>query len=155
MGIRALSIWQLRINDLKACLAKTHLHCDDFRFNLRLKDPIEGFIEDRKGWHGISDDYLVTLGKECEAEHGHDATLPTLEADVSAFSRMWLGVRPASGLQITDQLSGPVELIEQLSSAVENPIRSAIREGSEVHNPLMGEWSLNSYREHSTAGKPI
>ena len=32
--------------------------------------------------------------------------LPTLTATVSAFTRMWLGVRPATGLTITDDLQG-------------------------------------------------
>jgi hypothetical protein len=33
---------------------------------------------------------------------------------VNAFSRLWLGVRPASGLAVTDDLAGPSALLEQL-----------------------------------------
>ena len=41
-------------------------------------------------------------------------TRPTLTATVNAFTRLWLGVRPATGLAVTDDLSGPPELLQQL-----------------------------------------
>jgi len=54
------------------------------------------------------------LGLSSVAEPGIDTTLPTLNASVGAFTRMWLGVRPATGLSWTDELSGPEELLEAL-----------------------------------------
>ncbi|MBU7045828.1 MAG: hypothetical protein HXS54_05275, partial [Theionarchaea archaeon] len=36
------------------------------------------------------------------------------KASVNAFTRMWLGVRPATGLAVTDNLHGPQELLSDL-----------------------------------------
>ena len=55
------------------------------------------------------------------AEPGADRALPTLEATVNAFSRLWLGVRPATGLAITDALRGPQDLLERLDALVRLP----------------------------------
>lgn len=60
-------------------------------------------------------------GADREAEPGAgpgmDPSLPTLRASVNAFSRMWYGVRPATGLAVTDELSGPDDLLAQLDAA--------------------------------------
>ncbi len=118
---RAGAWQQVRILDLAGCLARTHLPCADLRFNLRLTDPIETILDDDAPWHGISGDYVVTLGQESGAVKGSDPSLPTLSASVNAFSRMWFGVRPASGLAITDQLSGPPGLLRALDRALSLP----------------------------------
>jgi hypothetical protein len=57
---------------------------------------------------------VVTLGPSSGAEPGQDAALPTLSASVGAFTRLWMGVRPATSLAITDDLSGPRALLENL-----------------------------------------
>ena len=113
-GIRAIAYWQMRICDLLGCLERTHLPMGPVRFNLRLTDPIERMLDDDAPWHGISGEYIVTLGPTSGAKRGRDDTLPTLTAPVGAFTRLWLGVRPATGLAITDELSGPMELLERL-----------------------------------------
>ncbi len=113
-GIRAIAYWQMRICDLPGCLERTHLPMGPVRFNLRLTDPIERMLDDDAPWHGVSGEYIVTLGPTSGAERGRDDTLPTLTASVGAFTRLWLGVRPATGLAITDELSGPMELLERL-----------------------------------------
>ena len=64
---------------------------------------------------------MVTLGPASGAEPGLDPALPTLTASVGAFTRMWLGVRPASGLAVTDDLAGPPELLEALDWALRLP----------------------------------
>ncbi len=120
-GIRASAYWQMRMCDLQGCLARTHLRGETVRFNLKLADPIEAFLDEDAPWRGIAGDYMVTLGPSSGAEQGIDASLPTLEASVNAFTRMWLGVRPASGLAVTDDLSGPPELLEALDWALRLP----------------------------------
>ncbi len=52
---------------------------------------------------------------------GADPALPTLAASVGAFTRMWLGVRPATGLAATDDLFGPQELLERLDRVLRLP----------------------------------
>jgi hypothetical protein len=112
--VLALAWWQMRICDLPGCLERTHLPWGDVRFNLKLADPIENVLGDKAPWRGIAGTYVITLGPSSGAEPGMDNTLPTLEASVGPFTRMWLGVRPATGLAVTDELTGPQELLEKL-----------------------------------------
>ncbi len=111
---RAAAYWQVRICDLDACLAQTHLHSTPIRFNLALSDPIARLLPDDMLWRGVGGEYVVTLGPESSARPGQDESLPTLKASANAFSRLWLGVLPASGLAVTDDLSGPPALLHQL-----------------------------------------
>jgi hypothetical protein len=119
--VHASAYWQMRICDLVGCLERTHLQGDEVRFNLALTDPIERFLEDDAPWRGLSGDYVVALGPSSGAEIGTDASLPTLTASVGAFTRLWLGVRPATGLAATDDLSGPPELLAALDWALRLP----------------------------------
>jgi hypothetical protein len=119
--VHTSAYWQVRMCDLAGCLERTHLRGDVVRFNLALSDPIERFLDDDAAWRGLSGDYVVTLGPSSDAEIGTDACLPTLIASVGAFTRLWLGVRPASGLAVTDTLSGPLELLETLDWALRLP----------------------------------
>jgi hypothetical protein len=118
---RASAYWQLRICDLPGCLAQTHLGGEAVRFNLKLSDPIEKYLEDDTPWRGVAGDYVVTLGPSSGAEQGTDSSLPTLTASVGAFTRMWMGVRPATGLSATDELAGPPELLAALDRALRLP----------------------------------
>ncbi|MCK4807501.1 MAG: hypothetical protein KAT09_07630, partial [Candidatus Aegiribacteria sp.] len=51
----------------------------------------------------------------------HDRSLPLLESSVGAFSRMWIGARPPTGLCVTDDLAGPEELIRELDRILRLP----------------------------------
>jgi hypothetical protein len=119
--VRASAYWQVRICDLAGCLERTHLPGDGVRFNLALTDPIERFLNDDAPWHGLTGDYVITLGPSSGVEPGTDADLPTLTASVGAFTRMWLGVRPATGLAMTDDLAGPPELLRALDLTLRLP----------------------------------
>lgn len=114
----AVAYLQVRILDLPGCLARTHLPCADLRFNLRLDDPIESLLDEAAPWRGTGGEYIITLGPDSSAVRGEKLSLPTLKASVNAFSRMWLGVRPATGLAITDTLSGPPDLLRDLDRAL-------------------------------------
>jgi hypothetical protein len=117
-GIEAYAWWQMRICDLSACLAQTRLPWGELRFNLRLSDPIEKYLDEKLAWRGVAGAYVVTLGAQSAAERGYDAALPTLTASVNAFTRLWLGVRPATGLAVSDDLQGPPELLEALNEVL-------------------------------------
>jgi hypothetical protein len=114
--VHATAYWQMRICDLVACLEHTHLHGEPVRFNLELTDPVERFLDDDVPWRGLSGRYVVTLGPTSGAEKGEDADLPTLEASVGAFTRLWLGVRSATSLSVTDDLRGPPALLQDLDT---------------------------------------
>jgi len=62
----------------------------------------------------VAGEYVIQLGEESSAKPGRDESLPTLNASVNAFTRLWLGVRAASVLSWSDDLSGPQELLTQL-----------------------------------------
>ncbi|MHB0858140.1 MAG: GNAT family N-acetyltransferase [Anaerolineae bacterium] len=120
-GIKAQADWQMRICDLVGCLARTHLPGGTVRFNLRLSDPITRYLPDDAPWRGVGGEYVVTMGPESEARPGQQAGLPTLSASVNAFSRLWLGVQPASGLAVTDDLQADPALLAQLDRVVRLP----------------------------------
>ncbi|MBC8214717.1 MAG: GNAT family N-acetyltransferase [Candidatus Marinimicrobia bacterium] len=120
-GMKAVAYWQMRICNLVNCLQKTHLNCTEFQFNLKLTDPIEKFLTNKTQWRGISGNYIINLGESSNAEKGHNSSLPTLTTTVNAFTRLWLGVVPASGLVVTDDISAPKELIEKLDLALRLP----------------------------------
>jgi len=114
----ATAYWQVRINDMAACLAKTHIETQTVRFNLELTDPIEKYLDSDAAWRGVAGEYTITLGEESLAKRGTNPSLPTLKASVNAFSRLWFGIRPATGLAITDDVSGSPELLAQLDRAL-------------------------------------
>lgn len=112
---------QVRILDVPKCLAKTHLDAGNLTFNLRLTDPVAEHLPVETPWRGVAGDYVVTLGEDCSAEQGQSARHPTLHASVGAFSRLWLGVRPASSLAVTDELRGDGDLLRQLDRTLRLP----------------------------------
>jgi len=118
---KAFAARQARILDLPKCLAKTHLRCGEMRFNLSLADPIAQYLDDGTAWRGTAGAYIVTLGADCAARAGTAKELPTLRASINAFTRMWLGAVPATGLAVTDELDGPQELLEELDWAFRLP----------------------------------
>ncbi len=120
-GFTASGSWQIRMNDLAACLAATHLPGLSIRFNLQLSDPIHTLLDPASSWQGVGGEYVVTLGPESMAERGRDERLPTLKATVNAFTRLWLGVRPATSLAVTDHLSSPPELLKGLEQVLRLP----------------------------------
>jgi len=119
--LEALAYWQLRILDLEACLARTHLDGPTVKFNLKLTDPLSDMLGTDASWRGLAGDYVITLGWESSAAPGSDSSLPCLRASINAFSRMWFGVRPASNIAITDDLSADPALIEALDRTVRLP----------------------------------
>ena len=108
--------------DVATCIEATRLETlTPLRFNLTLSDPVEGFLGQRQGWRGTAGDYTVTLGESSRAEQGHTPGLPVLKASVGAFSRMWMGVRPATSLSLTDDLTGKKELLRRLDLTLRLP----------------------------------
>ncbi|MBL4681460.1 MAG: GNAT family N-acetyltransferase [Pseudomonadales bacterium] len=118
---RAAAYWQIRILDLYACLAKTHLNGPSLNFNLTLSDPIESSLPEDSLWRGIAGDYAITLGTMSSAEPVHQTDLPTLKASVNEFTRMWLGVRSASELAISTSLSAEPGLLKRLDETLRLP----------------------------------
>ncbi len=120
--ITAAAYWQARLLDVSAALAAARLpDGPEVRFNLHLSDPLAEMLDPGVVWRGVAGEYTVRLGPRCEATPGRRAELPTLAASVGAFTRMWLGVQPATGLSWTDDLSGPDELLRALDRTLHLP----------------------------------
>lgn len=115
--MKAVAWWQMRICNLEKCLEKTHLNCEDTKFNLELNDPIEKYLDNTFKWKGISGNHIITVGQNSFAEKGFDKSLQTIKASVGAFTRLWLGIRPASSLIVSDEFSAPQDLLEKLDIA--------------------------------------
>lgn len=113
--------WQLRINDLAGCLARTHLPGHPLRFNLVLTDPLADYLPEDQPWRGVAGQYRVILANESTVWDGQEEHWRTLTCSVGAFTRLWLGVRSASSLAITDDLSGPPELLARLDERLRLP----------------------------------
>lgn len=120
----SLAYCQLRMLDPAACLERTHLVGPSVRFNLELNDPLDALLPDDDPdlpWRGCGGRWRVELGADSSAERGDEPGLPTLRASVGAFTRLWLGVRAASVLRLSDELAAEDALIEQLDDAVRLP----------------------------------
>jgi len=115
---RASAYWQTRICDLEACLEATHLNSRPLKFNLELSDPLETILESERTWRGCAGTYIIELGPDSHANRGADPALPTLVSDIGSFTRLWLGVRSATGLSVTGKLRGPDELLKDLDEVL-------------------------------------
>lgn len=114
---RAAAFWQLRVLDLAKCIAARRWSGPEVRFNLSLTDPVES----ADPAVSIGGEYVVTIGESSAVEQGRAADLPTLEASVNSFSRVWLGVRSASTLAVSDDVAGPPDLMRSLDHAFAVP----------------------------------
>jgi hypothetical protein len=112
-----MAFWQARILDLEQCCAVVPSRGLEVEFGLELTDP----LEDHAPEAAIGGDYVVRLGERSSAEAGTSTGLPMLKASVNALTRLWLGVRSASSLAISDDLSGPPELLADLDRALMLP----------------------------------
>ncbi len=117
----ATAYWQLRMLDIEGCLQHTHLPTGIAAFNLILDDPIQPYLDGETSWQGLSGDYIINLGEESSAKKGRNPNIPTLQASVGAFTRLWMGILPATSLALTDTLSGPPALLGELDWVLRLP----------------------------------
>lgn len=106
---------QLRILDLARCVSARRWSGPELSFNLTLSDPVSAI--DNHDWAGVTGQHVVTVANPSSVVVGTDGALPTLEASINAFSRLWFGVLPASNLALTDDLTGPDDLLAALDEA--------------------------------------
>ncbi len=113
--------WQMRILDLPGCLVQTHLQGEPLHLNIVLEDPIEHFLDETTPWRGVGGQYMATIGPQSGAKPGFDPNLPTLNSSVAAFTRLWLGARPAASLAVAGALQGPQKMIDRLDELFRLP----------------------------------
>jgi hypothetical protein len=119
---RAFAWCQLRLLSLEP-LARFHAPGRALRFNLQLEDPVAELLADQPEdrWRGLNGDYVLELAEASSVTPGSEADLPTLRASVNAFTRLFFGVAPATTLAVTDDLSGPAELLHALDEVLRLP----------------------------------
>lgn len=120
--IRSFVWWQMRICDLAGCLAGTSFPGKELKFNLLLQDPLQHYLGEDSAWCGIGGKYIITLGSISSADKGWDDNLPVLETTVGAFTRLWLGVLPASGLAVCEYFKASPELLKELNDIFRLPV---------------------------------
>lgn len=123
-GNEAESWWQARINDVPGCLSHTALPQSgaELAFNLHLDDPIEKFVPEAGGWRGTSGDYVVSLGANSSAEPGRKQGLPSLNAGVGGFTRLWLGCAEAHAIAAAGEIEASRQLLDDLEATLRLPI---------------------------------
>jgi hypothetical protein len=114
---RSFAWWQMRIDDVPRAMEAVHVPGRTPRFVARLRDPIADRLPADAPWRGVAGDWVIELGGTSSAKRGTDPSLPVLDASINAFTRLWLGVAPASGLAITDDLRAPRDLLAALDEA--------------------------------------
>lgn len=119
--INAKAYQQLRIANLEPCIEAVHYDGKPFSFNLTLSDPILNFIKDDPDFKGCSGDYTVSIGEESFVKKGHSPGLPNITGSVNGFTRLWIGVLPASTLGLVEDISIDESLIPDLIKAFYNP----------------------------------
>lgn len=118
----ALAYWQLRLLDLPGALASTSFHGPEIRFVFDCTDPIERYLPADSSWRGCGGTWRVSLGQQSHAEAGDDTTLPRLTGSINGFSRLWIGARSASALELTGELSGQPDLLAALDACCLTPV---------------------------------
>jgi hypothetical protein len=118
-GIRSNAWWQVRILDLLRCVSVVGWAGEPVRCNLVITDPLEDLLAG--SWRGVGGHYVAEFGASSHARPGHDDALPILAAGVGAFSRLWMGIRPATSLAVTDDLAGPDDLLSALDEVFLSP----------------------------------
>ena len=115
------SCHQVRMLAVVPCVKNTRLQRDGPKFNLRLHDPIEKYLPENSTWRGVSGHFTVEFGRKSSITTGTDSNLPTMSASVGAFTRMWLGVRAATSLSVTDDLEAEPGLLSKLDELFRLP----------------------------------
>ncbi len=113
--------WQMRILDLESCIRAFSHEGHTLRFNLTLKDPVENLLEKNTPWKGLSGNYTVTLDRDSRIDDVRKRGLPELKTTVNAFTRLWMGVLPASSLAMTDEFCADPKLIKELDTVMRLP----------------------------------
>ncbi len=117
----ARAYWQARILQLQPCIQAAQLPHADLDFILELDDPIRHYHDGSSPWD-LSGVYQIHLGAESAIGDVRDESLPVLRASMGAFSRLWLGVCPATTLTVTDDLHGSPDLLQSLDGALRLPV---------------------------------
>ena len=126
--IRAESVKQARILDMDQVLSALHLPTGRIRFNLDLRDPIEKYLPAESTWRGLGGEWTVTLDENGSAAvRGFDSKLQKMTTSINAFTRLVFGVAGAGGLSVTNNLSGPTDLIEELDEKLRLPVPDMVQ----------------------------
>lgn len=111
-----LACYQVRALDLPACVAAVEWEAEPVEFTAEVSDPLAGL---GGRWPGVGGTWRVHLGEKSWAEP--TAAVPELTATVNAFTRMWIGARPATGLALTGDVTGPPDLLTRIDRVLRLP----------------------------------
>ncbi len=119
MHIDADAWWQLRIVDLGACISVMRPSSQSFSVVVELEDPIEPHLIDsgyEGEWRPLSGTWRLSFGASNRAERIDPTPDVDIRTSVNALSRWWLGVLPASTLQVMGQFHGDPDVMNDLDT---------------------------------------
>ena len=120
-GLKAYAYWQMRILDLKRCVAA--MSCDgEMKINLVIDDPILQFLPKGTVWKGCKGEYTLSLGVKSSLKKGLTGGLKTLRASIGDFTRFWMGIQSAEVLNISGVFEGSLELLNSLDRIYQIPV---------------------------------
>jgi len=128
---RTSAYWQARILNIQPCIKALKLPSlsdnQHISFNLELEDPLESLLTEAgaspasTGYSGCAGSYIVSLGPESHIRPGTKKGLPTLRSSINSFTRLWLGVLPASSLSAAALIDISPELEADLDEHITLP----------------------------------
>lgn len=113
---RSAAWWQVRLLDVSACLQRRKWQGEPFEFNLVLSDPVAEFLQE-SDWQGVAGNYIVQIGNPSSARVGVESGLPTLNASINTFSRLFFGIASATEQIVAPDFDAPQALVAKLDEA--------------------------------------
>ncbi len=92
-----------------------------FSFNLKLSDPINDFLDDKNQFDGCTGDFTISIGEKSTIQKGHEENLPLVKGTINGFTRLWIGVLPASTIGLVEDLSIDKNLVDILEKVFYRP----------------------------------
>jgi len=119
--MRSIAYQQLRICNLENCIRAIQYDGTAFSFNLRLTDPINDFLDERNKFDECSGDFTVSIDKESAISRGFEDNLPLVEGTINGFTRLWIGILPASSIGLVEDLNIDKSLVDKLEKVFYKP----------------------------------
>ena len=119
--MRSIAYQQLRICNLENCIKAVKYQGESYSFNLSLTDPINDFLEEGDKVYTCEGDFTVTIGTESSIKNGLIESLPLIKGNINGFTRLWIGIIPATTIGLVEDLQIDDVLIDNLVNTFYKP----------------------------------
>jgi len=119
--MRSIAYQQLRICNMENCINAVQFEGKPFSFNLTLSDPINDFLSEDNQFGECTGDFTVSIGNDSTVSRGLTKGLPLINGSINGFTRLWIGILPASTIGMVENLEIDESLVENLEKAFYRP----------------------------------